>query len=380
MVVIRVLVFTLGLLLVAGVLMSALKTLVLPRPSRSVLTATAFRLVLAVAELAARTRRTYEEQDRIRAVVGPIGLILIVFVWLTTVLAAFGALFWAVDPTAGVGAAYHLSGSSITTLGFAPADGATERTLAFVEAGLGLLLLTLLITYLPSIYGAFSRREMRVALLAVRAGTPPSATELLERYRRIDWMERLPGEWLAWEEWFVDIEESHTTYPVLAFFRSHDPAMSWITAAGAVLDAAALWVAAVADVPRAPGGIMIRAGTLSLRHIAEFFGIPFDPDPAPTDPISITREEFDAACEALEAVGVRLVADRDRAWGDFAGWRVNYDTVLLAIAEMIHAPYAPWTSDRSAPDHRRHPLARVWTPWWRRSPPERSLQSDHDES
>jgi hypothetical protein len=84
-----------------------------------------------------------------------------------------------------------------------------------------------------------------------------------------------------------------------------------------------------------------------LRRIAEFFHIEYNAKPQPTDPISLSRVEFDAAYDELAQNGVPLIADRDQAWRDFSGWRVNYDTVLLALAAMTMAPYAPWSSDRS---------------------------------
>jgi hypothetical protein len=85
---------------------------------------------------------------------------------------------------------------------------------------------------------------------------------------------------------------------------------------------------------------------LALRRIAGSYDIPYDPDPAPTDPISITREEFDDVCEQLQELHVPMKQDRDQAWRDFAGWRVNYDTALLALSGLLMAPYSPWSSDR----------------------------------
>jgi hypothetical protein len=97
----------------------------------------------------------------------------------------------------------------------------------------------------------------------------------------------------------------------------------------------------------------IRAGYLSLRRIATFFDIPFEPDPHfPDHPITIARAEFDEAWVRLEASGVPMKPDRERAWQDFAGWRVNYDTVLVALATLTMAPYAPWSSDRGLRDWR----------------------------
>jgi hypothetical protein len=102
-----------------------------------------------------------------------------------------------------------------------------------------------------------------------------------------------------------------------------------------------------------PKGVCIRSGYIALRRIATFFEIPHDPDPAPDAPIAIARAGFDEAWDELAAVGVPLLDDRDRAWSDFAGWRVNYDTVLLSLALITMAPYAPWTADRSSVDHQR---------------------------
>ncbi len=102
------------------------------------------------------------------------------------------------------------------------------------------MLALLLVTYLPSLYAAFSRREAQIALLEARAGSPPSGVDMIERYHRIDWLDRLTAVWEDWEAWFADIEETHTSLPALAFFRSPQPEQSWVTAAGAVLDGAAL--------------------------------------------------------------------------------------------------------------------------------------------
>ena len=91
----------------------------------------------------------------------------------------------------------------------------------------------------------------------------------------------------------------------------------------------------------------IRSGYLALREVAGFFGYDYDDSPAPDDPISVTRDEFDEVCTALIEAGVPVHADHDQAWRDFAGWRVNYDRVLITLAGFVMAPYAPWVSDRS---------------------------------
>jgi hypothetical protein len=242
--------------------------------------------------------------------------------------------------------AFLLSGSSLLTLGFAKATDFWQLNLVFSEATFGLLLIALLIAYLPSMYSAFQRRAAAVSLLEVRAGTPPSAVEMLLRFNRIHGLDRLTDQWRAWETWFSDLQESHSSLPALVFFRSPQPDQSWITAAGAVLDAAALARSTV-DIPQDfQADLCIRAGYLALRHIADYFRIDYNPSPTPDDPISITRAEFDAAYEHLADNGVPVLPDKDQAWRDFAGWRVNYDQVLIHLAKLVVAPPAPWSSDR----------------------------------
>jgi len=351
-------VFAAGLALVVSTVFAAIKMVILPRSAQSLLARGVFRVVRAVFSLLARETRTYETRDRVMAMYAPITLVVMAATWFTFIAIGYTLMFLALDPW-NLAEAYHLSGSSITTLGFAPASTALKQTLAFTEAALGLFALTLMITYLPSMYQAFSRREAEVALLEVRAGSPPSAVEFIIRHHVIGWLEDLNDTWLEWERWFTEVEESHTSYAALIFFRSPSPNRSWVTAAGTILDSAALMAAAVDDRSiQGPKGVCIRSGYLALRSIADFFGITYDPDPSPTDPISITRQEFDQALTELDAAGVPLLPDRDQAWLDYRGWRVNYDTVLLALAEITMAPYAPWTSDRSGPRHKQPRIKR----------------------
>ncbi|MGH9060213.1 MAG: hypothetical protein ACRDZY_11970, partial [Acidimicrobiales bacterium] len=187
-----------------------------------------------------------------------------------------------------------------------------------------------------------------MALLEVRAGNPPRATTMLIRYHRIEMLGyRLTELWRSWESWFADVEETHTSFPTLAFFRSPQPQQSWITAAGTILDGASLWVAAV-DHERDPDAqLCLRAGYLCLRRVANVFSVPYPEDPQAGDPITISRQEFDQAFDQMAEAGMTMRADRDAAWDDYRGWRVNYDTVLLNLARVVEAPVAPWVSDRT---------------------------------
>jgi hypothetical protein len=278
-------------------------------------------------------------------------------VWVSLVTIGFAGIFWAtgIDP---LYEAFATSGSSLFTLGFDRPTGYGRIVLSFVEAGLGLGLVSLMISYLPTIYSAFRTREALVGMLAVRGGTPPSCAELLVRYARINSLDKLEGDLFdKWEQWFVDVEESHTSQGSLVFFRSPIPARNWLTAAGCVLDTASVVASAIDRRKGAGPDLLIRTGFLCLRRIADFYGITYDPDPRPDDPISVTRREFDLLCIELRAADIPLKEDRDQAWRDFQGWRVNYDTVLLELCALVVAPYAKWSSDRM-PDHAHRPSLR----------------------
>jgi hypothetical protein len=324
---------------------------VIPRGVPAQLTRAVFLTMRRVFRLRAGPSKPYERRDAIMALYAPVSLLALLATWLVLVVGGYTAIYW------GMGRsllhAFELSGSSVLTIGFIRPANLGPTALAFTEAALGLLLLALLITYMPSIYQVFSRREALVAGLEVRAGSPPSGLEMIQRSWRVDGLEGLHEVWERWEDWFLDVQETHTSFPAVAFFRSPLPDHSWVTAAGAVLDGASLMLSTVEHHhydPRA--AFCIRSGYLALRRVAAFFRIPFDPDPKPDDPISITRIEFDEAYDAMAGQGVPMTGDRDQAWRDFAGWRVNYDRVLVTLAGLVMAPVAPWSSDRSFRDWR----------------------------
>ena len=333
--------------IVVAAMASAIKSTVLPRATRNrIVTLVAVSMRLTLRALLRRTSG-YERRDRVMAFFGPVTLIAQLASWIALIFIGYSLMFLGVETTS-VKRAAELSGSSVTTLGSATSSDLHAQLLTYSEAALGLVLLTLLITYLPTIYQSCSRREKGVGLLAVRAGSPPRATTMLIRYHHIEDVNfRLTELWRTWESWFIDVEETHTSYPILVDFRSLRSDQSWVNSAGVLLDAASLWVSSIEHANDPDAQLCIRAGYLSLGWIASNLGIPFDPDPAPDDPVSIAREEFESACDEMAKGGINLKADRAQAWKAFAGWRVNYDTVLLNLARFAEAPPVPWVSDRS---------------------------------
>lgn len=366
MLIAHILAFVFGLSIVLATLSSAIQTFVLPRAAVSRLTRLTFKVMRKFFDLWVKKLPTYRQRDHAMAFYAPVALFVLPGVWLVIVLLGYACMFWGIGID-NLGDGLTTSGSSLFTLGFAQLPDLPKALLAFSDAAIGLSLLALLIAYLPTMYSAFSQREQAVTLLEVRAGTPPSPVTMVIRLNAIGpdkrW-ETLHQLWTNWELWFVTLDETHTSLPALTFFRSPQPDRSWITAAGAVMDAAALAVSTV-DVPRdAQAQLCIRAGFLALRHVAEYFSIPFDPDPQPTDPISLSRAEFDAAYDEMARNNVPLKPDRDQAWRDFAGWRVNYDSLLLDLAILMMAPDAPWLSVEARLHHaeaaHKHRHARIF--------------------
>ena len=335
-----------GAALVLWAAMSAAVTFVVPRGTPVRLTRWVFLFVASGFRTYALRRSNYRARDRVMAFYAPFALLSLPIAWLTIIYFGFTLILHAV----GVGS-WHLSllmsSSSLFTLGSIGSHQLPVAATIAVEAGLGLGLVAMLISYLPTIYASYSRREIKVTGLETMAGSPPFVGTLLNRLAAIDRLEHTELIWRDWSEWFADIEETHTSIPALAFFRSPQPERSWVTAAGAVLDAASFIASSIASESHPEAMLCIRSGYLSLRRIGDYFGLPYPPNPAPDDPISVTKPEFEAVFDRLQGAGAPMVADRDQAWRDFAGWRVNYDAVLLELASLSIAPAAPWSSDRS---------------------------------
>ncbi|HMJ79809.1 MAG TPA: hypothetical protein VK592_02055 [Candidatus Dormibacteraeota bacterium] len=348
---IRIVVGLAGVALVARTMLAALRSLLLPRGANDRVSRFLFLVVRRTFGWVAGPERPYAFRDRILAYYGPVSLLLVLIFWLFLVMLGYALIYWAIgvgsDPArvtdvSPIVEALRLSGSSLLTLGFAAPSVPGTTFLVFSEATLGLILVAMLIAYLPTIYGAFSRRELLVNLLEVRADSPPSAVVMLTRFQRLHGLDSLHAMWEQWEPWFSELEETHTSLPILVFYRSQQANHSWVNAAGAIMDTAAL-ARSVVDMPLdVQADLTIRAGYLAVRRIADYFNVAYDHSPRQDDPTSISRAQFEAACAVLEAAGVPLKVDRNRAWLDFNGWRVNYDAPLRALERIALAPPSWW--------------------------------------
>jgi len=239
-----------GIAAVLIVLDAAVRTFVLPRGTVVAFTVLVFRVIRGVFVLFAPPGRGYEARDRVFALYAPVALLALPFTSLIVVFVAFGSIFAGLEQW-GWRESLTTSGSSLLTLGWERPTDLPGSLFAFGEATIGLAVLALLIAYLPSIYSTFSRREVAVTDLGIRAGTPPTPRSLLVRAHLTGYLLELDRFWESWMGWFTEVQETHTSAGSLVFFRSPNPHRSWVTAAGAVLDSASMRLAVV-DIPMTP--------------------------------------------------------------------------------------------------------------------------------
>ena len=341
---IRWLGFAAGIVLIGVTWASVIKTFMVPRETHIRLNRIVSACVRGTFRLATTRVDNLVSRERILSMSAPTFLFSLLASWLTCLWFGFTLLLW----TTGISFPHAMreSGSSLFTLGFAAPHAPGSSIIVFVAAASGLAVLALLIAYLPLLYAAFNRRETLVTTLEALAGAPPWGPELLARQALIANEEGLPSLYGKWTEWAADILESHVNYRTLVYFRSLDPAASWVLSLLAVLDGAALHLSLNPSSAPHQARPLLRVGYITLRRLAASVNLKVPEDPAPTDPIELTRAEFDEAVRWLHESGwqtERLAAD---AWPHFHGWRVNYEAAVYKLAYHLDLPPALWSGPR----------------------------------
>ncbi|HET6809814.1 MAG TPA: hypothetical protein VFH50_02260 [Acidimicrobiales bacterium] len=339
-----------GALLLASGASSVLYTLVLPRAHPSRLTEVATRVTLRFGRWLGDRFSTYEAKDHVLALMGPMALLGAFGLWLAAFFLGYSLILWPLLQ-GGLPTALRAAGSAMLTLGLATARGGGDLSVpatvvSFVAAGTGLGIVALEIAYLPTIYGAFNRRETLVTLLQSRAGSPAWGPEILARHQLVGISDNLPAFFASWEQWAADVAETHTTYPVLVLFRSPHALRSWIVGLLAVLDSAALHLALSPSAAPSEARLCLRMGFRALQDIAPAWGMTVRLDPRPDDPVVLTYEEFLQGVERMREAGVTLERSVEEAWVHFRGWRVNYEAPAYFLGELVTAAPGPWAGPR----------------------------------
>ena len=237
------------------------------------------------------------------------------------------------------------------SLGYAAPNNAGNTILVYAAAYTGLTVIALQVSYLPTLYAAFNRREAEVTLLVSRAGSPAWGPELLVRTRygmaTQDSTEELGELYQRWERWAAEVAESHSTYLTLVWFRSPAAQSNWLISLLSVMDAAALQLSLrPGTVPHTRARLVLRMGFTCLNQVARAIRIPVDDEADPDAPLELTFNDFQKAVELLRAVDFPIEVTAEQAWPHFRGWRANYEKAAYALAYAIDAPPALWSGPR----------------------------------
>jgi len=328
----------LGVAIIWMVLLDAFETVVLPRRvlRNFKLTAYFYRRTWIPWRGIARRIKTASRQQNFLGYFGPLSLILLLGFWAAGLIFGFGMVQY------GIGGHEQLSGERLTfgkivyhsgetffTLGYGdivPTSGAA-RALSVFEAGMGFAFLGVVIGYIPVVYSSFSRREIQISMLDARAGSPPSAEELLVRLagRTED-----PGVSQAvldevlrdWERWAAELLEQQISYPVLTFFRSQHSNQSWLAALTTMLDVSSLVLTGIEGVHPGQAKLTFAMARHAAVDLAQVVNARYDA----AYPDRLPDEEFEALRNSLGAAGLKLRSD-------------EYGRAKLAKMRSMYEPY-----------------------------------------
>jgi len=337
-----------GVVIVLSVLLDAFETVVLPRRVRRQFRITSWfyrntwrRWARLTAHIKSQTRR-----ESFFGYFGPLSLIVLLALWACGLIFGFALLQYGSGEHLLTGnlkinfrlLLYH-SGETFFTLGYGDITPATgfSRVLSVAEAGLGFGFLGVVIGYLPTIYSAFSRREIEISLLDARAGSPPSATELLTRAASSPDQRTLDQLFRDWERWAAEVLESHLSYPVLSFYRSQHSNQSWLGALTVVLDATALVIAGIDGVSNEQARWTFKMARHAVVDLAQVVNARHDPNA----PERLSAEDLALIRTQLAEKGLRLSTDGE-AESKLAQLRMQYEPYALGIAKNLYIPLPPW--------------------------------------
>ncbi|MGH9825818.1 MAG: potassium channel family protein, partial [Blastocatellia bacterium] len=240
----------------------------------------------------------------------------------------------------------YMSGTTFFTLGYGDVtpSGTLGRVLAVIEAGMGLGFLALVIGYLPVIYQAFSRREVNISLLDARAGSPPTAAELIRRHSGN--MQELDLLMRDWEKWSSEFMESHISYPVLCYYRSQHNNQSWLAALTAILDASALVSIGVDGASRRQAKLTFAMARHAVVDLAQILNT----SPRPPWPDRLPPKALERMRAALAVEGVTIV-EGDDLDGKLAELRRLYEPYLNALGCYLSVSLSPWCPSTEAFDN-----------------------------
>ena len=391
--------FIVGVLLFFAMLLSLMRTIIVPRALRSFFSGMIMASVVGISWALARTRRHYRGRDAVMAWAGPLIIIVTLLGWLLGFLLAYGLMIYGISGNS-LGDSVAQSGSSLFTLGFSSGNTEDQTILDFMAAATGPIVIALMIGFLPTIYGIYTNREVAVTQLSSEAGEPAWGPEYLMRAHLTDRLANNDELFQSWAAWATSLRLTHLTYPALVHVRSARAQRHYATSLLAIMDAAALslslkheprhneaynllgqgvqtfdtlYLTSVAPrkfisrlpiighfvkpkltidatllaMPsREPGHAAVQraASADAVRGMAhETLGLLNSGDDMP---VTLTRAQFDEAYAMLEASGFPIEYTADDAWAFFSQLRQRYEFAAYQICAKLDAPPAPWSGPR----------------------------------
>ncbi|HEX8713391.1 MAG TPA: potassium channel family protein [Terracidiphilus sp.] len=346
-----------ALALVAGiaclwiVLLDAFQTIILPRRAtgRFRLTRLFYVATWRPWRFLARGIRSTRKRETALSYFGPLSLILLLVLWAGVMVVGFGFLFYAIgSPFKDIAqqssfrSDLYVSGTTIFTLGLGDVTplSAAARVLTILEAGTGLGFLAMVMGYFPVLYSAFSRREVSISLLDARAGSPPTAAELLRRHSHEGAEQSLAVLLIEWERWSAELLESHISYPLLCYFRSQHTNQSWLSALTAILDTSSLLISGIRGMEARQAQLTFAMARHALVDLVQIFSLPPINDAPDRLPPEIYQALFDLLCQS----GVSVCRDQLSSQR-LREMRALYEGYAEALSRYLMMPLPPWITD-----------------------------------
>jgi hypothetical protein len=358
---VHIVAFIAGVFCCLGVALDAFQTIILPRrpTGRFRLTRLFFVATWPPWVWMAGHARDKKVREQVFSVYGPLSLLMLLLMWALLLICGFGLFYFSLRSPFGdlmllhTGSAWaqfgtdlYVSGTTLFTLGLGDVvpHSRLARALIIFESGVGLGFVALVIGYLPVLYQAFSRREVSVALLDSRAGSPPNAAELFRRHAFEGAQEALIDLLAEWERWSAEILETHISYPILCFYRSQHDNQSWLSALVSILDTCSLLISVIEGPSSRQAQltfVMARHALIDLGQVFEVTkktagqpAVEFDRLPA---------KDFYHLCEALGENQLQLCGDPAAA-KRLNTIRAMYEPPALALSEYLRMPLPVWVA------------------------------------
>jgi len=349
--------FIAGVAIFLIVLWDAFEAIILPRRvTRKFRFARLFyRSTWSVWKFATNLASSRKTRESLLGFYGPLSLLVLVGVWAVGLVLGFGLMQYGAGSavvTASNESSFltdiYLSGTTFFTLGLGdviPRSG-LARALVVTEAGFGFGFLAAVIGYLPFIYGSFSKREVDISLLDSRAGTPPTAGELLRRHSYPYGQDALRELLKDWELWSAELMESHLSYPVLAYFRSQHDNQSWIASLTAILDASALVMVGIEGACEKQAELTFAIARHAVADLSQVFGTA----PASLSYDRLPAEELRHIRDILAQHGLKL-RDGEEADRRLIELRRMYEPYIHTLASYLNQTLPPWIPQKKGKDN-----------------------------